>query len=437
MKSWQGAPVALRHSPQAWLIAPVLFLALALLPALAAAEGDMVRIARIHALDVPPAPGDVPDPLVQSPKAALFSLDGRKLYINALEGFQTLVYSFPELKRLAVISHAFGPNESDLFQGQVTVFNYPYFHGQPRAYNHFRGKPVEMALSHRGRYLWIPYYRRSFDLNSSSPSAVAIVDTLSDRIVRVMPTGPLPKYVAISPDSRLAVVTHWGDNTLGVLDISAEDPKDFRFTAHWAVERRLPTQGIHGNRDSQCGFCLRGTVFTPDGSTILVARMGGGGVAGFDVASGQYLGTVTDIVGNPRHLVVSRDGSELLVSGNQSGQVGRYELAGLVSALRQAKGQRVPGPGGKVLTIGRGVRTIELSQDQASLYAAVNLEAQLVRIDMARWSVAQSVEADPFPVGLAVSPDGRHVITTSQNREGHLAGQSVNIYRVPEARIPR
>lgn len=51
-----------------------------------------------------------------------------------------------------------------------------------------------MAFSHRGRYLWVPYYRRSFDINAQDPSAVAVIDTRTDSIVRMFETGPLPKW---------------------------------------------------------------------------------------------------------------------------------------------------------------------------------------------------------------------------------------------------
>jgi len=241
----------------------------------AQAQESLVRVGRIQALGKTNAPHDIYDVRIQSPKSAMFSQDGKKLYINALEGGQTLVYSFPELQPLRSIDHTFGPADAALFQNETTVFGYPYFHGKAGQYNHFLGKPVEMAMSHNGKYLWVPYYRRSFDLNASSPSALAIIDMQTDKVVRVMPTGPLPKYVAISPDSKQAVVTHWGDNTLGVLDISADHPRDFRYSGHWVVERKLPTEGIKGNRDNNCGFCLRGTAYTPDGQTVLVARMTG------------------------------------------------------------------------------------------------------------------------------------------------------------------
>jgi DNA-binding beta-propeller fold protein YncE len=394
----------------------------------ALSQESLVRVGRIQALGKTNAPQDIYDVRIQSPKSAMFSQDGKKLYINALEGGQTLVYSFPELQPLKSIDHTFGPADAAIFQNETTVFGYPYFYGKAGQYNHFLGKPVEMAMSHNGKYLWVPYYRRSFDLNASSPSALAIIDMQTDKVVRVMPTGPLPKYVAIAPDSKQAVVTHWGDNTLGVLDISAEHPRDFRYSGHWVVERKLPTEGIKGNRDNNCGFCLRGTVYSPDGQTVLVARMGGGGVAGFEAVTGRYLGTVTDIVPNPRHMVVSHDGRALYVSGNKSGLVGAYDLAAVVQALKAAGGQRVAGPGGRGLSVGMGVRTIELSPDQRSLYAAINNDSKLVKIDLSSWSVVARSDVDPFTVGLAVSPDGKTIVTTSQGRE-MVGGHSVGLYR--------
>jgi DNA-binding beta-propeller fold protein YncE len=257
---------------------------------------------------------------------------------------------------------------------------------------------------------------------------MAVIDTRSDRIVRVLPTGPLPKFIAVSPDSTLAVVTHWGDNTLGVLDIRGDDPAGFRYIDHWTVEYRMPVEGLEGDRDSNCGFCLRGTVFTPDGKTVLVARMGGGGLAGFEAASGRYLGTLLDFVPNPRHLAISPDGRTLYASGNQSGAVGRYDLAAMLAALAGAGGKRIDGPGGQTLAVGRGARTIALSPDGRTLYAAINNESRLVKVDLARWQVVDRVAVDPFTVGLAVSPDGRTIVTTSQGRSGQGGGNSVGLY---------
>jgi DNA-binding beta-propeller fold protein YncE len=108
--------------------------------------------------------------------------------------------------------------------------------------------------------------------------------------------------------------------------------------------------------------------------------------------------------------------------------VGRYDLAAVVQALKAAGSQRVAGPGGRSLSVGMGVRTIELSPDQRSLYAAINNDSKLVKIDLSSWSVVARSDVDPFTVGLAVSPDGKTIVTTSQGRE-MVGGHSVGLYR--------
>lgn len=83
------------------------------------------------------------------------------------------------------------------------------------------------------------FYRRSFDDNASSPSAVAIIDTTTDKIVRVMPTGPLPKMLATSPDNHYVAVTHWGDNTVGLIDIASDNPMNFHYVWHSVIDYKL------------------------------------------------------------------------------------------------------------------------------------------------------------------------------------------------------
>ena len=57
-------------------------------------------------------------------------------------------------------------------------------------------------------------------------------------------------------------VIHLGDNTAGLIDISSQDPADFHYTKLLVSEKRLPVKGITGNRDQNCGQCLRGAAFS-------------------------------------------------------------------------------------------------------------------------------------------------------------------------------
>lgn len=380
----------------------------------------------------PTDPADHYDTDIYSPKSARFLKDGSKMYVNSLEGLKTVVYDPRTLTKLGAIEHTFGPESAPLFHGETTIFDQPYLMKSPSGdVNQFSGKPVESDVSHGGKYLWVPYYRRDFDVGAGSPGAVSIIDTATDRIVRVMPTGPIPKYVAISPDDHWAAISHWGDNTVALIDISSGDPDKFAYRSErMVVEHVLDQAGLTGmDRDAACGFCLRGTVFTPDSKTLLVARMGNGGIAGFDVDSNAYLGTVEGMRETPRHLVISPDGKWLYLTSNRAGTVGKIALSAVIERLKTAAGERVPLEGWQEVDVGSGARTLELSPDGRTLFAAVNGSAEVVAVDAATMTVIGRVRADSYTVGLAVSPDGKQVWTTSQGRGGK-GGNSVCVFSV-------
>ncbi|MCP4871750.1 MAG: peptidoglycan-binding protein [Proteobacteria bacterium] len=384
----------------------------------------------------PTGEGDTYDKDIYSPKSARFSADGSKVYVNSLEGFRTPVYDTATLTKTGVIKHRFTSEEGALFAGQTTIYDYKYYKKHSSGdVNRFSGKPVESALSHGGRYLWVPYYRRDWDGGGTSPSAVAIIEVATDTIVRVMPTGPIPKYVSASPDGNWVAVTHWGNNSVAMIDVRSGDPASFEYTGpQLIVEKRLSQVGLQGeDRDKACGYCLRGTVFTADSKTLLVSRMGGGGIAGFDVATGEYLGTVLGMKPTPRHLVLSGDGATLFLSSNVSGYVSRIDLPLVVDALRAADGKRVTVEGWQAVYVGIGARTISTGPGDRYIFSAVNGASEIVVIDAATMNIVSRVRTDSYTVGLAVSPDGTQVWTTSQGRKG-AGGNSVCVYAVEYTR---
>lgn len=375
------------------------------------------------------------DSELHSPKSVSFSPDGGKIYINALESGKTLVYAYPSLKKLTTIHHQFDATNQHLFYGQKTVFHYSFPpEVNERLANEFVGKPVEMAWSHGGKYLWVPYYRRSTDPRSAGPSALAIIDTTLDKIVRVIPTGPLPKFIAINPQSNQAVVVHWGDNTLMRIDMPQSNPQSWVVAQHWTVEQQLNTASVGKDRDRQCGYCLRGAVFTVDGRYVLVARMGGGGLAGFEAATGQYLGTIRSIAPTPRHLVLSKNGQILWITSNVSGVLTQVPIQRVLDHLLKANGKTVDMPRGEELSVGYGARTVSVDTQERFAYVATNTARKIAVVDLKNWRVVSTQNASPFPVGLAVSPDGCVVASTSQGRAGQGGGNAVDIFDACEGR---
>ena len=378
------------------------------------------------------SPKDVFDPAIYSPKSVRFLTDGSKAYVNSLEGFTTVVYDANKLVKLGEIPHRFTAADKGLFSAPSAPFDYAWTHTAPGGNpDVFSGKPVESELSHKDRWLWVPYYRRDFDSNGTSPSAVSIIDTRTDKIVRVIATGPIPKYVAVSPDDSRVAISHWGDNTVMMIDTSSGDPATFKVLPKlMVVEKQLPLSGVgEVDRDAACGSCLRGTVFSPDGKTLLVARMGDGGIAGFDTATGAYLGTITGVKPTPRHLVVSLDKKWLYLSSNSSGYVSRIGLDAAIAGLRGANGAKVPLAGWEGVDVGTGARTIEITDDGRWVFVALNNTAELAVVDTRSMTVATRIRVDPYTVGLDISPEGHRVWTTSQGR-GSYGGNAVCVYDV-------
>ena len=290
---------------------------------------------------------------------------------------------------------------------------------------------MESTFSHEGRYLWVPYYRRSYDINAQDPSAVAVIDTKVDSIIRLMETGPLPKMIAVSPDNRYVAITHWGDNTVGLIDISGESPSEWHYVSCVEVGKKLTLDfdlETPVNRDVNSGLCLRGTAFTPDSQYLLVGCMGGrGGVAVIDVASFTYLGTVYGMKSNLRHLVIRND--YLYLSINKSGYVQRASLDGFLDAVSSMKSRKARYTEWENCKVGAGARTIDITPDGRYIVAACNLGSCLDVIDALTMKKVVTIHTDPYPVGLVISKDGNYVYTTSQGRSKE-GGNCLDIFKI-------
>lgn len=373
--------------------------------------------------------GDTYDPEINSPKSATFSKDGKKVYVNSLEGFKTVVYDVATRKKLKTILHDFTSGEGPLWlkpSGFYTFTHYP--DGMKNA---FKGKPVEEALTPDGRYMFVPYYRRNFDLNAQDPSALAVIDTEKDEIVLMTETGPLPKMVRVSHDGKLLAITHWGDNTVGFLDISDRDPKNWKHLPPVTIGKKLDlhyslTKAV--NRDSGSGFLLRGTVFLPGDSLLLVSGMAGP-LNVIDIKKMEWIGTFPQF-SNVRHLTLQKD--MLYMSRNTAGDIITIPIENIVKAISQqrATSRTFKAEGSRSARVGGGARTLKVSPSGKYIYVACNTASALYIVRTEDMKVIGNIPVDSYPVGLDVSPDGKHIVTTSQGRKGKGGGNAVDFYEV-------
>lgn len=398
------------------------------------AEGAvrMTLIARRQSYNPSPThPMDFYDPGISSPKSVAFSPQGDKVFVNSLEGANTLIYGKQGFQQLATISHRFSKEDRPLFAGPMP-FGYK-FAVAVKEPNVFTGKPVEMEITHDGRFLWVPYYRRDFDVRAVMPSGLALIDVPTEKIVRVFHTGPIPKRVKASPDGKLMAIGHWGDNSVGLLDIRGDDPRRFKPRDLLIVDKQLSLKNVKANRDRDCGFCVRGLAFTADSRYLFVGRMKRGGLAVFKVdgAKPAYLGTLHGIDPSPRDLEIN--GEHLYVSSNGSGYVFKFMWRELLALIESSKAKDVHITEQDVHTekvfVGLGPRSLNISRDGKWLFVAVNHTSEAVAVECSRMRIVSRVDVDSFPVGLALSPDERELWVTSQGRGG-VGGNSVSIFQV-------
>lgn len=372
---------------------------------------------------------------INSPKSINIHPDGSKYYVNSLEGCRTIAYEMATHKKLAVINHRFDGSETELWAKPSGLYNFTHYAARDGFnVNAFMGKPVESCFTHGGRYLWVPYYRRSFDINAQDPSAIAVIDTEKDSIIRMLETGPLPKMIATSHDGKTVAVSHWGNNTVALIDVSSSSPADWHHKKMLVVDYILPlnySTTVSVDRDNGSGYALRGTVFTPDDRYLLVGCMGGtGGIAVIDLKEDKYLGRVKGMMDNVRHLVI-RDGY-LYLSINAAGCIQKIGLDDFLQAACQmdGEGKKMVNVGGwQTCKVGTGARTIELSPSGRYAFAACNNASKLCVVDTREMKLITSINADSYPVGLDISEDGRYVIITSQGRSGG-GGNAVDIFEI-------
>ena len=397
------------------------------------AENGAIALTLINKhLNYTSCPSEYRDEYINSPKSANIHPDGTKYYVNSLEGCATVVYDMNTHQRLKVINYRFEDKKDSALWSSPSRL-YPFTHYSEHL-NTFMGKPVESAFSHGGRYLWIPFYRRTFDLNAQDPSAIAVVDTRSDEIIRLMETGPLPKMVACSHDGRHIAITHWGNNTVGIVNVESLNPEEWHHESLFVVDYMLPLNyslSVPVDRDNNSGYCLRGTVFTPDDKYLLVGCMGGsGGIAVIDMQNQKYMGRLLGMMPNVRHLVIKN--GYLYLSVNKSGYVQRIKLDTFMNKALKLKGKTQTINGWQNCKVGAGARTIELSPSGRYVFAACHLASKLFVVDTRTMKTTTSIDVDSYPVGLDISNDGRFVIVTSQGR-GNQGGNAVNIYEVEYA----
>ncbi|MDO9556188.1 MAG: PASTA domain-containing protein [Coriobacteriia bacterium] len=257
-------------------------------------------------------------------------------------------------------------------------FGYPEYSGS------VQGGPVEAAVTPDGKYMYVSQYSMygpgfshpgdddQGPESGADPSFVYRIPADTLEIDQVIKVGSVPKYVAVTPDSRYVLVTNWVSYTMSVIDM--------------AQGREIKTIKL--------GQHLRGITVNSTSKTAYVAIMGGSDIAKVDLD--DFSVTWIKGVGSaPRHLVISPDDRYLYATLNGSGQVIKIDLTT----------DKVVGR----INTGSQPRSMAIAEDGRSLYV-VNYESDSVsKVRAEDMTEMQEIKVGHHPIGITYVNDSREI----------------------------
>ncbi len=283
----------------------------------------------------------------------------------------------------------------------------------------FEEKPVECDFSEGGKYLWVSFHNgacivRYNPYDPKNDSSVvcfrtkdqkATVKNASGDTARVaMPrilVGHTPKVIKITPDGKLALIANWHSSSISV----------------------VRTDSLIKVRDIKVGngsYIPRGISITSNSQTAYVCNMSGGTISVIDLDSMKQVKELS-ITPNPRHIILSKNDSLLFISENTGGKVLEYNIYNK-KVTRQ-------------VTLGSQVRTIAVSPDERYIFAAVHESNKISVIDRKTFKEVSSVSIFK-PMGVSVSPDGKHLWATSYQGGWIAVYEIVENSLSPKTKIP-
>ena len=239
-----------------------------------------------------------------------------------------------------------------------------------------RGAPVEAAFAPDVRTVYVSNYsmygagfgpegsdtctpRSGYD--DSFVYRIDVTRLVVDQVIKV---GPVPKYVATTPDDRYVLVTNWCGYDLSVVD-----------RATGREVRRIPL-----------GPYPRGIVVSPDSRTAYVAVMGTSNIAVIDLNTLSVASWMYGVGSGPRHLVLSPDGRWLYATLNGAGLIAKIDLTTRTVVAR--------------VHTGVNPRSMAISADGRALYVVNYGSDSVSKLRAGDMSLLQTIATQHHPIGI-------------------------------------
>ena len=220
-----------------------------------------------------------------------------------------------------------------------------------------RGAPVEAAPTSDGSYVYVSNYAMYGPGFGPEPddgcnntgwdnSFLYRVHTTDLEIDEVIEVGAVPKFLAVTPDDRLVVVANWCSFDVSIVDTAS---------------------GLEVGR-IDIGRHPRGIAISADSSTAYVTEQGGSRIAVIPL----------DEIQQPTNPLLAQE----FVGWTNDVEIEWIE------------------------DVGTGPRSLVLSPDERFLFATLNRDGEVVKIDLETGNVVAEVRTGDAPRSMAISEDG-------------------------------
>ena len=236
------------------------------------------------------------------------------------------------------------------------------------------------ALEDLGRYVFVP---------NSASADVAVIDTVTDKVVAHVQVGKVPHQVAVSEDLAKLVATNTEDDTISVVDL-----------------KTLATEATISLDSSPEHMQL-----SPNGRLLAVANIGAGTVSLVSLAENREVARVGGLI-DPHNLTFSPDGSLLYVANLGADHVSVVDVARaeVVDEIPVAE----PTPIAAAVHDGaaefQGIVNVTATPDGRLGFAAHGEGNTLAVIDLAQGSKLKDIALGELPWRAFTTADGRFML---------------------------
>ncbi len=247
--------------------------------------------------------------------------------------------------------------------------------------------------------------------------AVFNIDGLNTALEATQPSGSAPEgdspiAIAITPDGQTVVTANYGSSNASIIDLATGS------VLAWVDTNAEPDD----------------VAITPDGNYALLSSPEDESLVILDLATRSIAATLGGLTTDPRHILISGDGSTAYVSttGDPDG-LDRVYFVDLSGAGSTVGGSLVIGDIGNETT---GYAEMALSPDGSLLAVPASRDSQVVLIDTATRTEISRLPTGGFPKRLVFSSDDARLYTADRD-SGTITVIGINgVGSVVEGTIP-